>query len=81
MTTEDRLITNAIFNLQCRKPLILPVLSHSLQGYDPHLFFKQLAKIKKDLSCIPSTEEKYIPFSKKIKVGEYKQKKQGKMFQ
>ena len=44
----------------------------NLQGYDSHLFIKQLAKIKGDLSCIPSTEEKYIPFSKTIKVGEYK---------
>ena len=25
-------------NLQCRKPLILPVIFHSLQGYDSHLY-------------------------------------------
>ena len=81
VTTEERLITNAIFNLRCRKPLILPVSSHNLQGYDYHLFIKQLAKIKEDLSCIPSTEEKYIPFSKKIKVREYKSKKTGEIFQ
>ena len=29
-------------NLQCRKPMILPVIFHNLQGYDAHLFIKQL---------------------------------------
>ena len=27
-------------NLQCRKPMILPVIFHNLQGYDAHLFIK-----------------------------------------
>ena len=56
-------------NLKCTKPLILTVIFHNLQNYDSHLFIKQLSKISGDLSCIPSTEEKYISFSKKIKVG------------
>ena len=64
-------------NLKYRKPLILPGVFHNLQGYDSHLFIKQLAKVSGDLSCIPSTEEKYISFSKKIKVGEYKSIKRG----
>ena len=55
-------------NLNCRKPLILPVVFHNLQGYDSHLFIKQLAKVKGELSCIPSTEEKYISFSKILKL-------------
>ena len=55
-------------NLKCRKPHILPVIFHNLQGYDLHLFIKQLSKVSGDLSCIPSTEEKYISFSKKIVV-------------
>ena len=67
-------------NLKCRKPLILSVIFRNLQGYDSHLFIKQLAKISGDLSCIPSTEEKYISFSKKIKVGEYFSRKMGKPF-
>ena len=53
-------------NLNCRKPLILPVVFHNLQGYDSHLFIKQLAKVSGDLSCIPSTE-----------VGEYNSRKKG----
>ena len=52
--------------------MILPVIFHNLQGYDAHLFIKQLARLPGDLDCIPSTEEKYISFSKKIKVDEYK---------
>ena len=58
-------------NLKCKKPLILPVIFHNLQGYDSHLFIKQLASSLGDLSCIPSTEEKYISFSKYVKVSEY----------
>ena len=59
-------------NLECRKPKVLPVIFHNLQGYDAHLFIKQLAKLEGELKCIPSTEEKYISFSKTIKVAEYK---------
>ena len=66
-------------NLQCRKPMVLPVIFHNLQGYDAHLFIKQLARLEGDLSCIPSTEEKYISFSKSIKVGEYYSHKLDKM--
>ena len=66
-------------NLKCKKTLILPVIFHNLQGYDSHLFIKQLAKVSGDLSCIPSTEEKYISFSKKIKVDEYFSSKMGKL--
>ena len=58
-------------NLRCKKPRILPVIFHNLQGYDAHLFIKELAKIQGKLDCIPSTEENYISFSKNIKVGEY----------
>ena len=58
-------------NLRCKKPLLLPVIFHNLQGYDAHLFIKQLASLEGELNCIPSTEEKYISFSKHIKVGEY----------
>ena len=59
-------------NLMCKKPRVLPVIFHNLQGYDAHLFIKQLAKLEGKLDCIPSTEEKYISFSKHIKVGEFK---------
>ena len=57
--------------------MILPVIFHNLQGYDSHFFIKQLAKMTGQLTCIPSTEEKYISFSKKIKVDEYKSRRSG----
>ena len=66
-------------NLNCSKPLTLPVVFHNLQGYDSHLFIKQLAKVKGELTCIPSTEEKYISFSKKIKVNKYNSRKNGEI--
>ena len=59
--------------------MILPVIFHNLQGYDAHLFIKQLSANQGELNCIPSTEEKYILFSKKIKVDEYKSRKTGEM--
>ena len=66
-------------NLKCQKPMVLPVIFHNLQGYDAHLFIKQLACLPGELDCIPSTEEKYISFYKKITVYEYKCKLTGKM--
>ena len=59
--------------------MILPVIFHNLQGYDAHLFIKQLARLEGDLNCIPSTEEKYISFSKSIKVDGYCSYKVDKM--
>ena len=55
-------------NLQCRKPMILPVIFHNLQGYDAHLFIKQLACLPGELNCIPSTEENIFPFLKRLKL-------------
>ena len=47
------------------------------EGYDAPLFIKQLSTIPGELNCTPSTEEKYITFSKKIKVDEYKSRHTG----
>ena len=78
-TGEYRGAAHNSCNLHCRKPLILPVIFHNLQGYDAHLFIKQLSGLKGELNCISSTEEKYVSFSKKIKVDEYRSKKTGEM--
>ena len=45
-----------------------PVIFHNLQGYDSHFFSEQLAKVKGKLACIPSTEEKCISFSKRLRL-------------
>ena len=66
-------------NLSCRKPMILPVVIHNLQGYDAHLFIKKLVKVPGKFSSIPTTEEKYISFSKFIEVDKYFSKKKEKL--
>ena len=66
-------------NLECRKPLILPVVFHNLQGYDAHLFIKKLGKVQGDFYSIPTTEDKYITFSKYIEIDQYYSKKREKV--
>jgi len=65
-------------NLQHTYERFLPVYIHNLKGYDSHFLVPYLMKYgteAKDVSCIPNNEERYISFSKKIKVGEYSDKK------
>ena len=58
-------------NLKYRKPDFTPVIFHNLSGYDSHLFIKNLGFSEGNIDYIPNNEEKYISFSKKIKVGTY----------
>ena len=64
-------------NLKYRKPKSIPVFFHNLTGYDSHLFIKKLGSPdeKENIDCIPNNEEKYISFSKTIKVGTYLDKR------
>ena len=64
-------------NLKYRTPNSVSVFCHNLTGYDSHLFIKKLGSPdkKENIDCIPNNEEKYISFSKTIKVGQYKNKK------
>ena len=66
-------------NLKYRKPKFIPVVFHNLSGYDSHLFIKKLGSPGENMDCIPNNEEKYISFSKNIKVGEYKDRKTGEV--
>ena len=66
-------------NLKYRKPKFIPVFFHNLSGYDSHLFIKKLGTPNEKMDCIPNNEEKYISFSKNIKVGQYKDKKTGEV--
>ena len=66
-------------NLKYRKPKFIPVVFHNLSGYDSHLFIKNLGFTSGSIDCIPNNEEKYISFTKNIKVGEYKDKKTGEV--
>ena len=62
-------------NTLLRYKKFLPVYIHNLKGYDSHLFIQALYDNKNDendqIKCIPNSEEKYISFSKNIKVDEY----------
>ena len=64
-------------NLKYKKPKFIPVVFHNLSGYDSHLFIRNLGYTDGNIDCIPKNMEKYISFTKNIKVGEYKDKKTG----
>jgi len=72
-------------NLNFKYKKFIPVYIHNLKGYDSHLFVSSLFKYgyqhktSDNISCIPNNEEKYISFSKNIKVGEYVDKKTEKV--
>jgi hypothetical protein len=57
-----------------RQPKFIPVLFHNLEGYDAHLFIKNLGVSSGDIKCIPKTEEKYISFTKEVVVDTFKNK-------
>jgi hypothetical protein len=58
-------------NLQCQAPDFYPVIIHNLSGFDAHLFIKEL---KGKIRCIPTTDEKYISFTREVVVDEYTDK-------
>ena len=62
-------------NLKYRKPNFTPVVFHNLNGYDSHLFIKNLGFSEGNIDCIPNNEEKYISFPKNIQVGSFTNKK------
>lgn len=69
-------------NLKYQYKAFLPVYIHNLKGYDAHLFVVALNKYgyqDADITCIPNNEERYISFSKKIKVDEFFCKKENKL--
>ena len=76
-TGEYRGAAHSLCNLQFRKPKFTPILFHNLSGYDSHLFIKNLGKTEGKIDCIPNNEERYISFSKDIKVFNYTDKKTG----
>lgn len=65
-------------NLKYQYQRFLPIYIHNLKGYDSHLFIEALydnSTEDEKFHCIPNTEEKYLSFSKTIKVDEYYNKK------
>ena len=65
-------------NLKYQYQRFIPIYIHNLKGYDSHLFIEALydnSTAEEKFHCIPNTEEKYLSFSKTIKVDEYYDKK------
>ena len=58
-------------NLEIRTPNFVPVVFHNLEGYDSHLFIRNLGVSEGDIGCIPKNDEKYISFTKNVVVGSY----------
>ena len=57
-------------NLKYRIPDHIPIVFHNLNGYDAHLFIKELKRKfnKGDIGAIAENREKYISFNVKINV-------------
>ena len=47
------------------------MIFHILSGYGAHIFVKNLGTTNGKINCIPNNEEKYILFTKIIKVDRY----------
>ena len=59
-------------NLQFRKPKFTPIFFHNFYlGMTLICSSRTLARLKVTLKCIPNNEERYISFSKDIKVYSY----------
>ena len=71
-------------NLKYQYKKFLPVYLHNLKGYDSHFIVPALNKYGyvntindkniSEITCIPNNEEKYISFSKLIKVDTYQKR-------
>ena len=50
-------------NVNLKMAKNVPVIFHSLKGYDSHLIFKELSKFNVKISVIPNGLEKYMAFT------------------
>ena len=66
-------------SLKLRRPDYIPVIFHNLEGYDSHLFMKNLGVTDGNIERIRKNEEKYISFTKSIVVDTYTDKKTAKL--
>ena len=71
LTGKFRGAAHEICNLKAKVPEFTPVFMHNLDGYDSHLFIKNMGNEFGEITAIPNNEEKYISFSLKIIWGEF----------
>ena len=67
LTGQFRGAAHSFCNLTYKNPRFIPNIFHNLAGYDAHLFIKDFGEDKQHIKLIPSTEKKYITFSKILK--------------
>ena len=58
-------------NLKYKIQNYIPVAFHNLDGYDAHLFIRELAKYTTGMGVIAKNTEDYISFSIKVEVNKY----------
>ena len=44
-------------NINYKVPKFIPIIFHNLEGYDSHLFIKQIGKSDGEIKCIAKNEE------------------------
>ena len=71
LTGKFRGAAHELCNLDAQVPNFTPVFIHNLDGYDSHLFIKNMGNEFGEIHAIPNNEEKYISFSLKIVWGTY----------
>lgn len=54
-------------NINFKVLKFIPVIFHNLEGYDSHMFIRELGETEGDIGCIAKNEEKYISFTKTIR--------------
>jgi len=64
LTGQFRGTAHSFCNLTHKNPRFIPIFFNNLAGYDAHLFVKVFGEDEQHIKLIPSTEEKYITFSK-----------------
>ena len=71
LTGRFRGAVHEVCNLKAKVPEFTPVFMHNLDGYDSHLFIKNMGNEFGEITAIPNNEEKYVSFSLKIIWGEF----------
>lgn len=68
LTGKYRGAAHSKCNLNLKIPNFIPIFFHNMSAYDAHLFVKELSNDSEPINIIPINKERYISFSKTIKV-------------
>jgi len=68
LTGKYRGAAHSKCNLEYQVPTFVPIFLHNFSGYDSHFIIQELACFEGDTKCVPINKEKFISFSKIIRV-------------